>query len=140
MTNGNLRILEEIKSYNRNLEGLFKQILCNLSPLIELEITFKHIRTRQSAFLNLINKLLKEYIQCKHRVCIDAALFNCGTYRIDSNIKGVLTYGDIFSMLPYEDNLLIVKVSGSTLKKMLDNSVSQLPSYSGRYLNTVGVK
>lgn len=128
LTPSNLTIKKEILEYNSNLEGLFKQTLFHLSSNVELEITFKHIRTRQSAFLNLMNKLLKEYIECKHRICIDAALFNCGTYRIDSNIKGVFSYGDIYSMLPYEDNLLIVKISGSNLKKMLDNSVSKLPS------------
>jgi len=49
----------------------------------------------------------------------DLALFNNGGLRVPIN-KGVVTIADIFKLMPFENEVVIIKMKGSLVKDMLD--------------------
>lgn len=51
-----------------------------------------------------------------------------------------MTLGDFRKILPYEELLLKVEVSGQQLYNLLENGVSKYPSFDGRWIVTSGIK
>ena len=44
---------------------------------------------------------------------------------------GILTLGDIVKCFPFEDPIMVVRVSGAALVRALENGVSKLPALEG---------
>ena len=69
----------------------------------------------------------------------DIAVMNGGSIRTDMTYPvGTLTKKDAFSILPFGNTLVVVKVKGSVVRQMLENSVSQVESTAGRFLQISG--
>jgi 2',3'-cyclic-nucleotide 2'-phosphodiesterase (5'-nucleotidase family) len=70
----------------------------------------------------------------------EIALLNSGTLRSDRLFeKGILTLGDLQTILPMLDRTVKMKVKGHILRSALENSVSQYPTTSGRFLQVSGL-
>lgn len=73
----------------------------------------------------------------------DVALFNGGAIRADRVLPaGVMTKRDIYALLPYRNDLVLLEVSGATLKAALENgvSLSGLPKPPGRFPQVSGLR
>lgn len=69
----------------------------------------------------------------------DIAVMNGGSIRTDMTYPvGQLTKKDAFSILPFGNTLVVVKVKGSVVRQMLENSVSQVENTAGRFLQISG--
>jgi len=44
---------------------------------------------------------------------------------------GVIKLGDIVNCFPFEDPILVIRVTGSSIVKALENGVSKLPALEG---------
>lgn len=69
----------------------------------------------------------------------DISVLNSGSIR--NEVKaGDLTYGDLLSMLPYDNYIVVAEVKGSTLLSMLTKLVSFLPKPDGQFPQVSGMQ
>lgn len=67
-------------------------------------------------------------------------VLNSGSFRSDSvEPKGPVTIQTINTILPFHDQAVLAKYSGEMLLKVLENSVSEYPTLSGRFLQVSGI-
>ena len=70
----------------------------------------------------------------------DIAVLNSGSIRNELKKTGELTYGDLLSLLPYDNYIVVAEVKGSTIQKMLEKLVSFLPKPDGQFPQVSGLK
>ena len=86
---------------------------------------------------NLGNFLADVY---KQAVGADSALLNSDGIRSDATYgPGDLTKKDILSILPFENTLLKVRLTGAHLKRLLENGVSVAGEEDGRFRQVSGI-
>ncbi|SDL15520.1 5'-nucleotidase [Maridesulfovibrio ferrireducens] len=86
-----------------------------------------------------VGKLVSSILQDKFKT--DVAFQNSGGIRGDKIIPaGPIKANDVDTMFPFGNTVTIIKVTGETLKQVLERSVHKLPESSGGYLQTSGVK
>lgn len=69
----------------------------------------------------------------------DLAMTNGGGIRTQLK-KGDLSYGDVVSMLPYDNNLCLVEVTGEKILEVLTANTSLLPIEDGQFPQVSGIK
>jgi 5'-nucleotidase len=70
----------------------------------------------------------------------DVALVNSGSLRSDATYgPGDLTKKDVLSILPFENAIVKVKLTGAHLKRLLENGVSQAGHEDGRFPQISGM-
>jgi len=76
----------------------------------------------------------------KQALGADFGLVNSGGIRSDATYgPGDLTKKDILSILPFENTLIKVRVSGARVKRLLENGVSAVPQEDGRFPQVSGL-
>ena len=69
----------------------------------------------------------------------DISVLNCGSIR--NEVKaGDLTYGDLLSLLPYDNYIVVAEVKGSTILSMLTKLMAFLPKPDGQFPQVSGLK
>ena len=69
----------------------------------------------------------------------DISVLNCGSIR--NEVKaGDLTYGDLLSLLPYDNYIVVAEVKGSAILPMLTKLVSFLPKPDGQFPQVSGMQ
>ena len=75
----------------------------------------------------------------RHITGSDISVLNCGSIR--NEVKaGDLTYGDLLSLLPYDNYIVVAEVKGSTILSMLTKLISFLPKPDGQFPQVSGMK
>lgn len=77
---------------------------------------FKHTYNEETALGNLLADSLLEAANTKDRA--DFSLINSGGIRNDFK-KGKVTFGDIFKVMPFDNSLCIVEMTGAEIKSLL---------------------
>lgn len=71
----------------------------------------------------------------------DVALMAGGTMRGDQIYPaGIIRLGDVISCFPFEDPCVVIRVTGKALWSALENSVSKLPAFEGRFSQVSGLR
>ena len=70
----------------------------------------------------------------------DIGVLNSGSIRNELKKTGDLTYGDMLTLLPYDNYIVVAEVKGSTIVKMLEKLVSFLPKPDGQFPQVSGLK
>ena len=70
----------------------------------------------------------------------DIAVLNSGSIRNELKKTGDLTYGDLLTLLPYDNYIVVAEVKGSTILTMLQKLVSFLPKPDGQFPQVSGLK
>jgi 5'-nucleotidase len=73
----------------------------------------------------------------------DVGLINGGGLRSDTTYPaGNLSYRDVYSILPFSDKIVVIKVTGAELKKALERSVSKVveEKQDGAFLQIAGLR
>ena len=70
----------------------------------------------------------------------DIAVLNSGSIRNELLKTGDLTYGDLLTLLPYDNYIVVAEVKGSTILAMLQKLVSFLPKPDGQFPQVSGLK
>lgn len=93
-----------------------------------LDGRFTTVRTRESNLGNFVCDLMRFYYNT------DCALMASGTIRGDQIYPpGVLRLKDIMNCFPFEDPVVVLKISGQALRDAMENAVSLIPALEGRY-------
>ncbi|KAH9060048.1 Metallo-dependent phosphatase [Lactarius vividus] len=114
-----------------------KAPLCKLSA--ELDVRSQLIRTRESASADWFADILRHTYD--DALCMkgikggaDGVLICAGMLRGDSVYgPGFLTLGDVLEILPFEDPLVVLEISGRSLWEALEASLSTWPAQEGRF-------
>ncbi len=127
------RISEQVKKFDGQLGKLMDQKL-TISE-VELEGRSSRCRTRETNLGNLVADAMRD--SCK----ADVGLVGGSSIRIDRVIpKGPLTRRSALMILPYENPVVKLKVSGSLLLQILEHSLSKLNSKSTPFPQVSGMR
>lgn len=119
-----------VEDYERRLDAATRRVLGQ--ALADLEGESPAVRTRETNFGDLLADLARE------RAGAEVALLNGGMIR-GTIPAGPVALRRVMQALPYNESLISLKLSGAELKETLENSVSQLPGSSGRFLQVSGL-
>ncbi|MEW6211267.1 MAG: 5'-nucleotidase C-terminal domain-containing protein, partial [Acidobacteriota bacterium] len=135
---------EAVKQVVDQWEGRLKMKYPDLDEKIgqttvELDVLASHLRRSETNFGNF---LADAYLQAYERA--DAALVNSGGIRSDrtygrDDATTDLASRDIRNILPYDNNLALVEVTGELLKKLLEHGVSEVTNEDGRFPQVAGL-
>lgn len=93
-----------------------------------LDARFTTVRLRESNLGNFVCDMMRHYYDA------DCALMASGTIRGDQVYPpGVLRMKDIMNCFPFEDPVVVLRVSGRALLEALENSISLVPALEGRF-------
>ena len=102
---------------------------------VPLDARFTTVRTRESNIGNFVCDLMKFY----HST--DCAIMAGGTIRGDQiYTPGVLRLKDILSCFPFEDPVIVIRVTGKAIWDALENGVELLPALEGRFPQVSGIQ
>jgi 5'-nucleotidase len=118
--------VEEVKKLTDALKGkLEKPIGYTAAPL---DARFTTVRTTESNMGNFVCDLMRYYYNT------DCCIIASGTVRGDQIYPpGLLRLKDIMNCFPFEDPVIVVKVSGKAILDALESSVSLYPALEGRF-------
>jgi len=102
---------------------------------VPLDARFAEIRTKETNISNFVADILR------NATFADVALINAGTIRLDAIIpKGPVTLANLKGLLPMNDALVVIEITGEQLLVALENGVSKVPALEGRFPCVSGVR
>lgn len=100
----------------------------------ELNARTEDVRTKETNLGNLITDIVR--VQQGTDICI----LNSGTIRSDDRYgPGDIIVRDITNILPMEDMMVVLELSGAHVLAALENSVSKYPAHEGRFVQVSGI-
>lgn len=115
------------------IEGLTNKLKAKLDKPIgytasPLDARFTTVRTKESNMGNFVCDLMRFTYNG------DCALMASGTIRGDQIYPpGLLRVKDIMNCFPFEDPIVVIKVTGQAVVEALENAVSKYPALEGRF-------
>ena len=95
---------------------------------VPLDGRFTTVRTKESNLGNFVCDLMRHYYDA------DCAIMASGTVRGDQIYSpGVLLLKDILNCFPFEDPVVVLRISGKAILEALENSVCLVPALEGRF-------
>lgn len=123
---------EELKKYSETIESKMDEILGVFH--VDLDGRFSSIRTSET---NLGNWICDVALAATGA---DAVMINSGTFRSDQiHVAGPFTMRDLVNIIPMQDPLIVLEVTGKVLHEALENSVSTYPKLEGRFPQIAGM-
>ena len=93
-----------------------------------LDARFTTVRTRESNIGNFVCDLMRYYYSA------DCCIMASGTIRGDQIYPpGVLKLRDLVNCFPFEDPVVVLKVTGAQIRAALENGISSYPALEGRF-------
>ncbi len=124
-------MLEFIEGYRAILPPV--QALTTTDTVIDCRADI--LRSREAPIGNFIADSLREHFNT------DVALYNGGGIRGDSMLPaGVLTSMDVETMLPFNNEAVVISMPGAMLRQVLEHSVAHLPQPWGGFLQVSGLR
>ncbi|MBP5426426.1 MAG: 5'-nucleotidase C-terminal domain-containing protein [Clostridiales bacterium] len=99
---------------------------------IKLDGERKRVRTSSTNMSKMLSQAIYEFTNA------DVAILNGGTIRSSIDI-GDITRMDIISVLPFDNTLVTKKMTGSQLKKVLEEGVGYYPVENGGFPDIAGM-
>ncbi|KAL8684647.1 MAG: hypothetical protein Q9218_008200, partial [Villophora microphyllina] len=102
---------------------------------VPLDARFTTVRTRESNLGNFVCDLMR------HHYSAECTLMAGGTVRGDQVYPpGTLRLKDIMDCFPFEDPVIVIRVTGKAIREALENSVALVPALEGRYSQVSGIR
>jgi 5'-nucleotidase len=112
----------------KKFDEKMKKPVCYLDA--DIDSRFSKVRSEETPIGNFITDLMRK----EHNA--DCAVLNSGNIRADKIFKAgqKMVLGDWYDMIPFTIPVCLIEITGQQILTMLENSVSKLPSLSGRFL------
>lgn len=95
---------------------------------VSLDSRFVNVRQEETNIGNFVCDLMRFYYGT------EASIMASGTIRGDQIYPpGTLRLKDILDCFPFEDPVVVIRVTGGALRQALENGVSRLPALEGRF-------
>lgn len=124
------KISEIIAKWNEKLNDKLEQVIGKTTVLLDGERN--NVRSRETNLGNMVADAMRVYAGT------DIALTNGGGIRASIN-AGDITMGDVYTVLPFDNTLITLQVTGAQLKEALEHSVSAYPETLGGFLQVSGI-
>jgi len=122
-----------VARYEKQLNDSLGEIVGNTT--VALEARAAVVRREESNLGNFLGDIYREALGS------DLALVNSGSIRSDATYgPGEITKKDIMTILPFENSLVKVRITGAHLKRLLENGVSVAGEEDGRFPQVSGMK
>lgn len=100
----------------------------------EIDVREAKTRTGETKIGNFLTDLMRKHLES------DVAMINSGSLKAEKIYKaGRITIGDWYDILPYENTIVKLEITGDMLHRGLENGVSEYPELSGRFPQVSGV-
>ncbi|KAI0192504.1 Metallo-dependent phosphatase-like protein [Astrocystis sublimbata] len=100
-----------------------------------LDARFRTVRLQESNIGNFVCDIMR------HHYSGDCSLMASGTVRGDQvYLPGPILLKDIMSCFPFEDPVVVIRVTGKAIWDALENSVSLYPALEGRFPQVSNIK
>ena len=120
-----------LDGYQQKLEESMGRVLGTLKS--DLPWSSALLRTGEAALGNLAADALLDYMDA------DIAIQNGGGVRHGLD-AGEVTLGDVFAVVPFDNKVTLVEVTGQTVWDALENGVSGYPATDGRFPQVAGIR
>jgi 2',3'-cyclic-nucleotide 2'-phosphodiesterase (5'-nucleotidase family) len=133
---------EEDENINKIINSYQKQVDASMSKVVGyldnsgVEWSTELVRTQCSTIGNLVPDALLAYTK---DYSTTIAFQNGGGIRA-ALPGGDVTLQDIYGTLPFDNEIIVVEMSGQTIWDTLENGVSSYPSGHGKFLQVAGIK
>jgi 5'-nucleotidase len=115
-----------VAEYEKQLNASLAEVLGRTSVILDARSAT--LRREESNLGNFIADVYRQGLNA------DFALVNSGGIRSDATYgPGEITKKDVLSILPFENGLVKVKITGEHLKRLLENGVSKAGQTDGRF-------
>eukprot|EP01063_Lacrimia_lanifica_P039110 TRINITY_DN84_c0_g2_i1.p1 TRINITY_DN84_c0_g2~~TRINITY_DN84_c0_g2_i1.p1 ORF type:complete len:968 (+),score=314.51 TRINITY_DN84_c0_g2_i1:152-3055(+) len=122
-----------VSSFEESLQEKIGKELCHLEST--LDITTEAVRTAEASMGNLVTDIMKEHCGA------ELAFVNSGILRADVIYRPcTLTLKDLLDIIPIEDVIVKIELSGQQLLATLENGLSKWPQQEGRFLQISGME
>lgn len=120
-----------LNDYDSRLQAEMNKIVCTAAQ----DFPVDEVRIRENALANLVADAMRQVAEA------DVALFNGGNFR-SPIAAGPVNYGALYQLLPYDNFMMKVKVSGAKLREILEYAGTQygdggFPQVSGMRIRYV---
>ena len=116
--------------YEKQLDDQLKKVIGKTA--VDLNGERSVVRVKESNLANAVADSLRESMQA------DIAFQNGGGVRA-SIPQGDITMGHVYSVLPFDNKVILVETSGATVRTALENGAAQLPAAAGQFLQVSGL-
>ncbi len=118
------------RRYNKELEVKLGEVIGE--AVVALDGERANVRTKETNLGNLVADVMRDAGSA------DICLTNGGGIRASIN-AGPISVGDVFNVLPFDNTLVVLEVSGANIKAALERSVSEYPQQLGGFLQVSGL-
>lgn len=122
--------------YKPGIQDLINQVVGNTEVI--LDGVRGNVRTSETNLGNLITDGMLDAAK-KAGTNAVIALQNGGGIRDSINI-GPITQGEVLTVLPFNNDLVTITLTGQEIKEALENGVSQTPAADGRFPHVSGMR
>lgn len=129
-TPDNPQIQEIIAKWNARLKDKLEQVVG--AAAVQLDGERANVRTRETNLGNLVTDAMRAYLGT------DAAITNGGGIRASIN-TGEITMGEVYTVLPFDNTLLSLELTGAQLLECLEHGVAKYPESAGSFLQVSGI-
>jgi 5'-nucleotidase / UDP-sugar diphosphatase len=121
-------VMEIVDRYKKQTEAVLEEVIGET----QVDLMGKGSRFQETNLGNLVADILRK------ETGADVALMNGGGIRADI-LKGPVRMKDLFSVLPFYNHSVVLKVSGRELKDIIEHGLSDLNGAGGRFPQVSGM-
>lgn len=117
-----------VTDYNQRILKIYDEVIGEAT----VDLDGDNVRSKETNLGNLIADIIRDVSKA------DIAIINSGSIR-GSIRKGPIRVKDIYSVLPFDNYVLSLKVFGHQLKQILEDSLSGIENKEGRFPQISGM-
>ncbi len=121
-------VAQIVERYTRQMDALMGETIGE--ALVDLD--GENVRIRETNLGNLITDIMRQ------KSSSQIALINGGGIRTGIR-KGAITLNDIYSVLPFDNYIIAMKLTGREIKEALEHGVAGIEQKEGRFLQVSGL-
>ena len=122
-------VAELVSKYNKKIDSLLGEVIGE--ALVDLD--GEHVRTRETNLGDLIADVIRSASKA------DAAVINGGGIRTSIN-RGAIRVKDVYTVLPFDNYIVAVKITGRQIRQALEHGVSAVEEEAGRFPQVSGIR
>jgi 2',3'-cyclic-nucleotide 2'-phosphodiesterase (5'-nucleotidase family) len=138
--------MEDIPYLDRNVRMATDSIMSVLSvqtsrPICQNDVDLKILDAEGRQQVRYAETNVGDLVADSYRIITgaDFAMTNGGGIRVDLP-KGQLTYGDLITLMPFENHICMVDITGAQLKDLLEDCTKHTPVEFGDFPQVSGIK
>jgi 2',3'-cyclic-nucleotide 2'-phosphodiesterase (5'-nucleotidase family) len=124
----NRQVQEIVARYERQAGSLLDRVIGET----KVDLDGQHVRVRETNLGDFVTDVMREAAGA------EAALINGGTIRT-SIAQGRITVKDVYAVLPFDNYLVAIRLTGEQLQQALEHGVARLEEPSGSFPQVSGL-